>query len=73
MRALARGSFYALGGFSLFCLAVWKLSGVTSVSCTVDCLQYMSESFQNIGKNLPYYLCKILEYCFKKLIIWDAS
>lgn len=32
MRALARGSFYAVGGFTLFCLAAWKLSGVNSVS-----------------------------------------
>jgi len=31
-RALGRGSFYAFGGFSVFCFAVWKLSGASSVS-----------------------------------------
>jgi len=32
LRALGRGSFYAIGGFSLFCFGVWKLSGASSVS-----------------------------------------
>jgi len=32
LRALGRGSFYAFGGFSVFCFAVWKLSGAGSVS-----------------------------------------
>lgn len=32
MRALARGSLYAVGGFTLFCLAAWTLSGVSSMS-----------------------------------------
>jgi len=31
LRALGRGSFYAFGGFSVFCFALWKLSGASSV------------------------------------------
>lgn len=31
LRALGRGSLYAFGGFSVFCFALWKLSGANSV------------------------------------------
>ena len=31
LRALGRGTLYAVGGFSLFCLVAWKLSGAHSV------------------------------------------
>ena len=32
MRALGRGTLYAVGGFSVFCFAVWKAMGVKDVS-----------------------------------------
>ncbi|XP_068248938.1 transmembrane protein 242 [Palaemon carinicauda] len=31
MRALGWGTFYAVTGFSLFCLGVWKLSGASNL------------------------------------------
>ena len=42
LRALGRGSLYAFGGFSVFCVAVWKLSGASSVSSRPVCLTYTS-------------------------------
>jgi len=38
LRALGRGSFYAFGGFSVFCFVVWKLSGATSVGSRAACV-----------------------------------
>lgn len=39
VRALGWGTFYALSGFSLFSLAVWKLMAVQNVSPMLDFLQ----------------------------------
>ena len=43
LRALRRGSFYAFGGFSIFCFAVWKLSAASSVSSSKTCLLHENE------------------------------
>ncbi|KAG0710063.1 Transmembrane protein 242 [Chionoecetes opilio] len=42
LRALGRGSLYAVAGFSVFCLSVWKLSGAKDL-----------QDFGKGGKYLP--------------------
>jgi len=39
LRALGRGTAYAVGGFTLFCVIVWKLSGFHSVGELQDTLR----------------------------------
>ncbi|XP_003746860.1 transmembrane protein 242 [Galendromus occidentalis] len=43
MRALGRGTLYAVGGFSIFCFAVWKAMGVKD----------LKEFRQRAGEALP--------------------
>ena len=50
VRALKRASFYAVGGFSLFCFCAWKLSGASDLQ---DFRQRAGKILPRIPKNDP--------------------
>ena len=50
IRALKRATFYAVGGFSLFCLVAWKLSGASDLQ---DFRQRAGNILPRIPKNDP--------------------
>ena len=50
MRALRRATLYSVGGFTAFCLAVWKLSGASSFE---DFRQKMGQSLPSIRRSDP--------------------
>ena len=50
VRALRRATLYAVGGFSLFCFAAWKLSGASDLQ---DFRQRAGRILPSIPKNNP--------------------